>query len=333
MLLEIFPKIKPSFIPNILESSWKTDKQPVMLWGLRGCGKTSYVEKFAANLDINCRIINLQSVEPTDLIGLPAVVNGKTQYTTSPLLPCKEIEPNWSGIVFFDELAEAPPLSKTVLFSILNERRFGTWHLPDNVLVVAASNPQEEGSLFADFPPPLVDRMENYVVEPSVEDFVSSVNLHPLVVKYLNSSPSDLYGLKASPRSWEKVSKLLYNCESEVLEVRIKAKIGTDIGSKFIHFMETNKDVSPKQVLRTKKLSGDPDFWMFATQGWVVDSPDKEYLDQSLQAMMKLYNNNLLPKEAVIVNSAELVKKYIIEHGEKPDCKGFQMVKELKASM
>ncbi|MFN7161368.1 MAG: AAA family ATPase [Candidatus Gracilibacteria bacterium] len=326
----MYPQIPSSLIPEIVVESFQSQsKTPLFFWGLRGCGKTTNVKRAALSLNVNCIIVNLQQIEPTDLIGLPNIKDNKTIYSLPPLLPTKEKQPEWRGIIFFDEFSEAPPTCKSVLLSILAERRFGIWHLPDDALIVAASNIPEEGTLWGELALPLLSRFEHYSVTPSVEDFLNSENIHPAVAKYLRKYPEDLYGDMPCPRTWSRVSDLLYQ-NSKLLETRIQANLGLEIGLKFISFLKVDFP-SPKEVLDGNIIMEKNIDWLPVLKNWAEDEElDLQKVNQASLAIYKLVSLGEIPREAAIHYGGLLVKNYLHLYDEAPNCEGIEKLKELK---
>lgn len=239
------PKITVGQIPAILEAIWNGGRYPVMFWGVHGCGKSASVSAWAKKQGIDCKVINLQAIEPQDLCGIPLPDRkGGINYSKPLLIPTDEHDSSWKGILFFDEITEADPRSKAVLLSLLNERRLGCWHLPKEAMIVAAGNPVEEGSLNPFFSRPMSDRLCHFHVQPNAKEFLEwgAERLHPAVLAHLSAFPTELYGASVqeeyaspSPRSWERVSELLKrNSNPDVLPALIQSILGCSCGTSFL---------------------------------------------------------------------------------------------------
>ena len=115
-----------------------TAKQPVMIWGPPGVGKSAVVAQVAKN--IGAELIDLRAVllDPTDIRGIPYVVDGAMKISDPAVLPNARSKKKF--LLFLDEIVAAPPATQAALFQLILDRKIGTYTLPDGVVMVAAGN-------------------------------------------------------------------------------------------------------------------------------------------------------------------------------------------------
>lgn len=242
--LENVEVIKVGDIPDVLSVARK-EKLSVMLWGVHGIGKTSSVADWCRSEGLDLKVFNLQSTDPLEVAGvtyLSPEVEGQPRkaLTTMPLvIP----EPTWQGVLFFDEITEADPRQKAAFLSLFCERRIGNYSLPDDVVVVAAGNPSEEGANYAFFTQPMADRFLQYNVILDVQcalSYMAERNYHPAILAYLKTYPGAIWNsgtfAEPSPRSWGRVNGILKNANLTAKQVAlgVKGALGSSVGLDFL---------------------------------------------------------------------------------------------------
>src|SRR5271168_5269923 len=77
-------------------------RRAVLLEGPTGVGKSEIVRRVAQSLAIETVVLDLSLLEPPDLVGLPIVRDGRTEYALPHVLP-----KGGSGILLLEELNRA----------------------------------------------------------------------------------------------------------------------------------------------------------------------------------------------------------------------------------
>lgn len=111
----------------------------------------------------------LAQVEVGDLVGMMDVQADKTAYKKPEWWP----EPGQSGILFFDELADAAPDVQKAIMPLLLTGKLHQHVLPENVLIVCAMNPiggEYGGRMFSK---QFRDRLAFLKIEPSIEEWLA----------------------------------------------------------------------------------------------------------------------------------------------------------------
>lgn len=234
--------VAPNLIKRYLDE--KTRRRAVFLRGKSGIGKTDSV--FQAS-DILSQYVDdwqgvttmlLSQMDPTDVRGLPMVVDGRTTYAR-PL----EFPSTGSGILFLDEITSAPSAVQAVAYQItLKPEDFG---IPKGWMVVAAGNNKSDRGVTYNIAAPLLNRMCDLEVETTLDDFTMHAidsGIRPEILSFLRDRPDFLHKFEGgsdiqpfpSPRSWFAVSDLLSLDipQADRLEM-IKGDIGAEAGLAF----------------------------------------------------------------------------------------------------
>ena len=206
--------MKPTRIAEVLEQMLSTT-WPCFLWGPPGVGKSSVVRQVAESRELRVIDIRAPLLDPTDLRGIPAVVDGRAVWAPPSFLPRAT---DGNGLLFFDELSAAPPLVQASLYQLTLDRRVGEYVLPDGWHIVAAGNRTSDASIAFRMPAALANRFVHLDFEVDYEDWRTwaiGADVHHLVTAFLALRRELLLGdpgssvAFASPRSWEMVSDVM----------------------------------------------------------------------------------------------------------------------------
>ncbi len=112
-------------------------RRAVLLEGPTGVGKSEIVRRVADGLGIATTILDLSLLEPPDLVGLPVVRDGRTEYALPSVLPR-----DGAGILMLEELNRAERYIQQPALQLLSARRLHEYVLPPGWVCVATVNPQ-----------------------------------------------------------------------------------------------------------------------------------------------------------------------------------------------
>jgi MoxR-like ATPase len=132
--------------------------EPVVLWGAPGCGKTAVLEGLATGQGWPCETVIASVREPSDFAGLPVVAADGTVRLAPPAW-ARRIADAGEGVVFFDEITTAPPSVQAALLRPLTDRWVGDLRLPEATRFVLAANPPDIAADGWELSAPLANRM------------------------------------------------------------------------------------------------------------------------------------------------------------------------------
>lgn len=227
-------------------------KDPLFIWGDPGIGKSEIVAQAAKQLSelipgFQPNVIDrrLSTMENTDLMGLPNIdSNNRTSWSTPSFLPT---DPNWKGIIFFDEFNQAQPSTMNACYQLILDRKLGDYTLPDGALIVAASNEADSTNFGEEIPKPLANRFAHCTLIADSESWATwaiKAGIRPEVISFVRNNPGYFWDhnryeaskIYATPRSWAKVSKIIdmdakLNVSPEIKKLHIAARVGEDVAA------------------------------------------------------------------------------------------------------
>jgi hypothetical protein len=276
---------------------------PVLLWGQPGIGKSSAIERLAADLGLPLETVIASVHEPSDFAGLP-IVGPDPGREGIPMAP-----PDWAvrlhragqGVLFLDELSSAPPAVQAALLRVVLERRVGSLTLPPAVRIIAAANPADTAADGWQLAAPLANRfvhlpwrhdprivvrglggswphvqpprLVDAALEPAVE------RARRLVCGFLTARPNYTHRLPSgidarggawpSPRTWEMALRLAAfgfaaDVGEETLSIAVRGVVGDGAGLELMAFLEQAALPDPEELLR------DPANWPVPQRGDLI---------------------------------------------------------------
>jgi len=209
-----------TIVSNAIEHAWNLksgrDAQYVVPYLISGpgIGKTTMINDLAAEHAVECLTVPLAQYDAGELGGWP-VPNGTDSM--------KRMRPDWMptegrGILFLDELPQAPTANQNIAAQITNERRVGPHRLPEGWVVVAAGNRSTDRAGTNTMPSHLKDRLMFLEIEADLDDTIRyfyAKRVDERVCAFLRFRPEWLHkfdrdaNASASPRSWERVSSIM----------------------------------------------------------------------------------------------------------------------------
>ena len=244
-------------------------KRPIFIWGPPGIGKSEVVHQIGNEYKKSLVIdIRLSLWEPTDIKGIPYFdSNAGTMVWAPPSeLPDEATAKKHDIIILFmDEMNSAPPAVQAAAYQLILNRRVGTYHLPENVVIVAAGNRDADKGVTYRMPAPLANRFVHLEMKVDFEDWLqwaAENQLHSDVVGYITFAKKDLYDFDpkspsrsfATPRSWSFVSELLEDDDDENTTTDlVSGAVGEGLSVKFMaHRKVASKLPKPTDILDGK---------------------------------------------------------------------------------
>ena len=244
-------------------------KRPLFLWGPPGIGKSELVSDITKDLNGFMIDLRLGQMEPTDIRGIPFYNKdvSKMDWAEPIDLPSQELADQYPIVVLFlDEMNSAAPSVQAAAYQLILNRRIGKYHLPDNVVMVAAGNRESDKGVTYRMPTPLANRFIHQEMKTdfaSWQDWAVTHNIHKDIIGYLGSNKQDLYDFDpksssrafATPRSWSFVSEILSDDDGDedTITNLISGTIGEGLAIKFnAHRKIAGRMPKPEDILTGK---------------------------------------------------------------------------------
>ncbi|WP_083515183.1 AAA family ATPase [Fervidicola ferrireducens] len=251
---------------------------PVLLWGPPGVGKSSTMNALAEKRRWALIDMRLGQMSPVDLRGVP-VPDHNTKRTTwyPPSELPDEKRDGKCGILFLDELLQAPRDVQSAALQLVLDRRLGEYKLPPEWRVVAASNRVSDkagtyqiisslANRFVHIPVacsmPSLD-ISDTGVEVNAEDWKKWALQNDVaeeIVAFINYRPNLLWrptGQVAfpTPRMWgDYVNKIIKH--AGLNQLAIAGCIGEGPAAEFMAFCKLRKEMpDPDAILRGEDVA------------------------------------------------------------------------------
>lgn len=232
---------------------------PALITGSFGIGKSDIVRQIAASKGWPLIDMRLSTMDPVDLKGLPAAQNGKAVFLPLGELPDEQRDgPN--GILFLDELPQAPMAVQNAAFSLILDRCIGDYKLPSGWRIVAAGNRITDRAGANRLNAALANRFCHFEIESDVNAWCKwaiGAGINPEMVAFMRFRPDLLNKVNpdtpvnATPRTWAMADKLLKaTLPPEVELAALAGTIGEGPAAELIAFLRIWRTLpSPDAVL------------------------------------------------------------------------------------
>lgn len=288
-------------LTNLMFKMWASalDKglphQTVGLFGSPGIGKTSTGRDLAnmmtehrrakdagASVGI-CRELDLSSMNPEDLLGLPFRDGDVTRYCPPSWLS-ELCQPGAYGVLVLDDLPAAAPSLAVASRQIALERRVHDHKLSDGVFIIVTGNRREDKSAAATLPAHFRNSILMLDVEIDVDEWAKwygkDERLAPVVPAFLRfkqerltqlPKDADKRGAFATPRTWAKLGAQYAVAEaSDCLFDVASGLVGEGVAHEFTAFCKIRA-----ALVDPEKVFDDPEKALPNPEKTLGSSPDK----------------------------------------------------------
>lgn len=215
-----------------------------MLLGSPGSAKSSMVRQVAKKNGAKCIELSLANYEYYDLAGWNVGKDDTMLQLRPAWMPA--VNDKGPGVIFVDELPQAPIPNKNVAATLIHERRIGPHYLPDGWQVVAAGNRAKDRAGTTPIPSHVRGRVIMIEVSPTVEEVAThfiATGVHPSVPAFLRFMPQYLDAFDpaadSSPtaRGWEFVGTIQKAINSPTARTEAMAGVvGAEAAHKYVAY-------------------------------------------------------------------------------------------------
>jgi hypothetical protein len=180
------PSVK-KYMKRALAAKW-----PVLLVGHPGIGKTDICRQVAEENGCGFLVEVATTAEPTDVRGLPAVIDGQADYLPYGFLR-QLLDTNKPTLVLVDDLGHAGAEVQKAFMHLLLARRVNEHKISDLVSFAAATNDIGQRAGVTGIISPLQNRVYQIRVEADPQswcDWATAHNVSPSVIAWVRSTPT-----------------------------------------------------------------------------------------------------------------------------------------------
>lgn len=247
--------VKPSLAIAILKSGLDVNV-PMFLWGPPGIGKSQIVAQVAE--DLNLPLIDVRAVllDPVDLRGVPSVENGTTRWNPPTFLPSEG-----EGVLFLDELSQAPDSVQSSLLQLVLDRKLGEYSLPDGWRILAAGNRVTDGTFSRKISKALGSRFATHLeLAVDLDEWCAwavANNVPSEIIGFLRLRPELLHHFDAKaqghsfpcPRVWANLGQFLGKLPVEAELPFFAGALGFGAAAEFTSFLEVYRDLPDVEAI------------------------------------------------------------------------------------
>ena len=267
-------------LTKVLFSMWQSKiHQTVLLLGAPGIGKTA-ASKILADLmtqhvrETNskaapalCEVLDLSSMMPEDLAGLPRIV-GETEKDIRTVYAPQDwmfrlSQPDAYGVLVLDDLPAASGAVQVAARQLSLDRRIHQTKISDNVIIIVTGNRREDKSAATTLPAHFRNSCLMLQIEPDFDtwsQWYGEQALDGLIPAFLLLKPghfsrlpkdADSQGAFATPRTWAMLGKIAGTARTQQSLFPIAAGlVGEGVATELLGFEKIRAElVSPKEIL------------------------------------------------------------------------------------
>lgn len=224
-------------------------KRAVLIHGMPGVGKSSIARQIADRQ--NRQLIDMRgaTLNPTDVQGMPWVVDGKFTFLPGYFLPS-----TGNALIIIDEINRAPMSVMNALMQFALDRRVGENVLSPDVDVIAAANYTTDGGGVSKMPAALSMRFRHLHLRVDPTDWrVWAINnrINVATIGYIGWRGADALHdfdptalTSPNPRSWAWVSQITDDppTRPEIMLAEIEGEVGRERAIDYMAYLKTMKD-------------------------------------------------------------------------------------------
>lgn len=252
--------LKPSQIKPCVETCMQARLVP-FLQSSPGLGKSSIIKQIAKEYGLKLIDCRLSSMEPTDLVGLPWIQEGKAQFNPYAFFPLEEtpIPEGYEGfLLFLDEFNSASRAVQAAAYRIVLDREVGMHKLHPKCFVVAAGNLATDNAITTQLSTAMSSRVIHLNMEVNFEDWRDNYaipnGVDERIIAYLSMYPNYLMDFDperddqtfSCPRTWDFASRLISASGGVVNDDLIPLLAGAvtkEQASAFVQFCKVYEDL------------------------------------------------------------------------------------------
>lgn len=306
-------EIKPSQCEQLLERLLRSDdaESNILIVGSPGLGKTSIVEQVTERLGYDLLISHPVVSDPTDVKGLPFVVESDG-ISCAEWLPFGDLKQMITAeeplVVFLDDLGQAPPVVQAAFMQLLLARKINQHAVSPHVRFIAATNRKSDKAGVGGVLEPVKSRFRCILhLTSDYKDWTKwaiNHNMPAELVAFINRRPEMLDKFEPMteivntpcPRTVANVGHLMNIGLPEGLEhAAFSGAAGTGFAGEFQGFLRVYRDMpDPAKVLDNPemldvaKISEKPDVIYALCAGIAYAIKDDDRLTKNFVTFMNM---------------------------------------------
>jgi hypothetical protein len=273
---------------------------------------------------LNLPLIDIRAVllDPVDLRGVLSVENGTTRWNPPNFLPTEG-----EGVLFLDELSQAPDSVQSSLLQLVLDRRLGEYRMPDGWRILAAGNRVTDGTFSRKISKALGSRFATHLeLAVDLDEWCAWAidnNVPAEVISFLRLRPDLLHNFEAKaqgnsfpcPRVWANVGKFMGKLPFEAELPFFAGALGFGAAAEFTSFLQIYRDLPDIEAIMLNpddaEVPKEPSI-LYALCGAMSRKISSENVSQAFRYMKRLptefqvvWLRDALQTESMLASSKE----------------------------
>ena len=255
-------------------------KRAVFIWGDPGVGKTELVYGLEKEMGFDGVLdFRLALKQDVDLMGIPRVAKHADDGQDATFWnPPAELPRKGRWIIFIDEFCQGQQATQNAATSLVLDRRLGSYVLPDECVIIAASNLDTNRAGTNRMTTQVASRFVHFTLQVHTQDWLDwahANDVDPRVIAFIKYRPEFLQKFDARslekayacPRTWKFLSDILKQIDAagmrfaadEMLE-SVAGVVGKESAAEFVGFCRImEKLVSIDSIMLDPERAALPD--------------------------------------------------------------------------
>lgn len=218
-------------------------------------GKSSIARQIADKFNLKVIDLRLTELDPSDLNGLPTFVDGYSKFLPFDTFPVSttKLPKGYKGwLLLLDEFNSASYSVQAAAYKLILDRQVGQHKLNDKVAIIACGNLETDNAIVNTMSSALISRFAHFYIEINNKEWLewaAKNGIDSRITSYLGFKPNHLYTFNpdvtepyASPRTWEMLSKVIWDKEDMSLAL-LASLIGEGVSREFINYIKLYKEL------------------------------------------------------------------------------------------
>lgn len=237
-------------------------KEPILLWGKPGSGKTAVIEAAAQIIGADVLAEFAALADPTDPKGLPCASGDSARFVPMGNMK-RAIDAQRLTVFDLEDLGQAPPSVQAAYMPLIFARRSGEHKISDHVCFLASTNSRADRAGVTGLLEPIKSRFSSIIrLETDLDSWVNwafGAGIETEVIAFLRFRPEVFHDFKPSldmsnspcPRTWAAVSRMLaLSLPDDILPAAVTGAVGDAAATEFLAFLRMFKSLpNPDRIL------------------------------------------------------------------------------------
>lgn len=224
-----------------------------------GMGKSATAEVITNDFNLKMVDHRISTSAPTDLTGLPEIVNGRSRFNPFDIFPIEsdEVPKGKNGwLLFLDEFNSGSKSVQAAAYKLILDKMVGQHRLHQNVGIMCAGNLETDRAIVTQLSTAMQSRLITLIFELDADEFINQVMIKQQwdsrIIAYLSYKHSAIMDFRPDhsdstfccPRTWDFLQRMTKG--KPIVKTKMPLYTGTitsGVAVDFVNFTEISGDM------------------------------------------------------------------------------------------